>query len=92
MGFPPYFAYIAGIIEFFGGCLLIAGLFTRAAGLLLAGMMAVAIWKVHLGKGILAVGEYEFPLALAVGAFALSTTGAGLVSLDYLVFKPKAKK
>jgi putative oxidoreductase len=90
MGFPPYFVYIAGIVEFFGGCLLIAGLFTRVAGLLMAGMMAVAIWKVHLGKGILAVSEYEFPLALAVGAFALVTTGAGAASLDYLLFKQKA--
>lgn len=33
MGFPAFFAYIAGVIEFFGGCLLIVGLFTRVAGL-----------------------------------------------------------
>jgi putative oxidoreductase len=90
MGFPSYFATIAGVVEFFGGCLLIAGLFTRVAALLIAGTMAVAIWKVHLGKGILAVDEYEFPLALAVGAFALATTGAGKASVDYFVFKQKA--
>ena len=26
MGFPGYFVYIAGVVEFFGGCLLIAGI------------------------------------------------------------------
>jgi len=90
LGFPAYFSYIAGVVEFFGGCLLITGLFTRVAGLLLAGQMAIAIWKVHLGKGIYAVNEYEFPLVLAVGAFTLVTTGAGVVSLDRAIFKQKA--
>lgn len=87
MGFPAYFAYMAGVIEFFGGCLLIVGLFTRVAGLFLAGEMAVALVKVH---GILSnpmkVDAYQFPLAMAVGAFALATFGPGLVSLDHAVF------
>jgi putative oxidoreductase len=87
MGFPPYFAYISGILEFFGGCLLIVGLFTQVAGLLLAGEMAVALIKVH---GLLSapnkVDNYQFPLAMAVGAFALATFGAGLISLDQAVF------
>jgi len=92
MGFPSYFAYSAGIIECFGGCLLIAGLFTRVAGLLLAGEMAVALWRVH---GILInpwkVSNYEFPLALAVGAFALAVFGAGPIALDRLFF-PEGKR
>ena len=29
MGFPSYFAYISGILEVFGGGLLVLGLFTR---------------------------------------------------------------
>ena len=87
MGFPAYFAYIAGIIEFFGGCLLIVGLFTRVAGLLLAGEMAVALVKVHgLLSNPMKVDNYQFPLAMAVGAFALATLGAGLISLDQAVF------
>ena len=90
MGFPSYFSYIAGVVELFGGSLLIAGLFTRIAGLLLAGEMAIAIWRVHLSKGVFAVAEYEFPLALAVGAFTLMTTGAGVISLDRAIFKGKA--
>ena len=90
VGLPPMLVYVAGIVELFGGILLVAGLFTRVAGMLLAGTMAVAIWKAHLGKGILAVGEYEFPLALAVAAFALATTGAGKASFDYAIFREKA--
>jgi len=90
MGFPSYFAYIAGVFEFFGGCLLIIGLFTRVAGLLLTIEMGVAIWKVHLVKGVLAVNVYEFPLALGVAAFTLMALGAGAVSLDRAIFKNKA--
>jgi len=91
-GLPSFFAYIAGIVECFGGCLLIAGLFTRLAGLLLAGEMAIALWKVH---GILAnpwkVANYELPLALATVAFALAVLGAGPVALDRLFF-PEGKR
>jgi putative oxidoreductase len=101
MGFPPYFAYLAGVIEFFGGCLLIVGLFTRIAGLLIAAEMAVALIRVHkILEDPRAVHNYEFPLVLAVAAFALTTLGAGLVSFDHALFgegrspsprKPKSK-
>jgi putative oxidoreductase len=81
-GLPGYFVYVAGVIEAFGGGLLLLGLFTRAAGLLLAIEMCVAIWKVHSGHGYLAVHDYEFPLTLAASCFALATVGAGMISLD----------
>jgi len=87
MGFPGYFAYLAGSIEFFGGSVLIFGLFTRIAGLLLAGEMAVALWRVHLPQGpITMVKNYEFPLLLATAAFTLAAVGAGLISLDHVIF------
>jgi putative oxidoreductase len=87
MGVPGYFSVIAGVLEFFGGCLLIAGLFTRIAALLLAGEMAVALWRVHgLISKPTVVSNYEFPLSLAVGAFALACFGAGLLSLDHAIF------
>jgi putative oxidoreductase len=82
-GLPGAFVYISGILEVFGGILLVLGLFTRVAALLLAMEMAVAIWKVHSLKGYLAVHEYEFPLALATACFALATVGAGLLSIDH---------
>jgi putative oxidoreductase len=90
LGFPSWMVYVAGVVELFGGALLLVGLFTRVAGLLLAGQMAIAIWTAHLGKGILAVNEYQFPLALALAAFVLATTGAGMISLDYAIYRDKA--
>jgi putative oxidoreductase len=91
MGFPSYFALVAGVIEFFGGWLLILGLFTRIAALLMAGEMAVAILRVHLPQGgLMAVSNYQLPLALAVGAFALVAVGAGAISIDRAIFKNKA--
>jgi putative oxidoreductase len=86
-GLPGYFVYIAGVIETFGGGLLLLGLFTRAAALLLAIEMCVAIWKVHSGHGYLAVHDYEFPLTLVTACFALATVGAGMISLDQPLFE-----
>jgi putative oxidoreductase len=91
LGFAGYLVYIVGVLELFGGGMLIAGLATRPVALLLTGEMAVAIWKVHLGHGIYAVRNYEFPLAVAVGAFALATVGAGVISLDNFVFPGRAR-
>ena len=86
-GLPGYFVYIAGVIETFGGGLLLLGLFTRAAALLLAIEMCVAIWKVHSGHGYMAVNDYQFPLELAATCFALATIGAGTISLDQPLFE-----
>lgn len=85
-GFPAYFLYLAGIIESFGGILLFVGLFTRPAALLLVIEMAVAIGKVHSTHGIMAVKDYEFPLALVGACFVLATIGAGLLSVDHMIF------
>ena len=84
---PGYFLYVAGVIETFGGGLLLLGLFTRPAALLLGLEMCVAIWKVHSAHGYLAVHDYEFPLTLAMACFALATVGAGLISLDQPLFE-----
>jgi uncharacterized membrane protein YphA (DoxX/SURF4 family) len=90
-GLPGYFVYIAGVLEVFGGMLLVLGLFTRGAALLLAIEMGVAIWKVHSTGGYLALHNYEFPLAMLVGSFALATVGAGQLSLDHPLFEGKGK-
>ncbi len=86
-GLPGYFVYISGVLEVFGAILLVLGLFTRAAALLLAIEMGVAIWKVHSTGGYLAVHNYEFPLAMLAGSFALATVGAGRLSLDHPLFE-----
>ena len=86
-GLPGYFETIAGMLELFGGALLILGLFTRVAALLLTVEMAIAIWKVHIGGGVMAVHSYEFPLALLAGCFALATVGAGRASIDRSLYE-----
>lgn len=87
-GFPGYFAYVAGILELFGGLTLIVGLFTRIAALALAVEMAVALWKASgLLVDPLAVSGYQLPLILAVAAFTLATVGPGKISLDYIFFR-----
>jgi putative oxidoreductase len=90
LGLPPWLSYVAGIIELFGGALLLVGLFTRPAALLLAAEFLFAMWKVHLREGVLAVPEYEFALLVVGAALVLASTGAGPVSLDYAIFRQKA--
>ncbi len=91
-GFPGYFAYIFGILEVFGGGLLIAGLFTRGAALLLAIEMGILLGRSIIPSvGIYAFGRYEFPLLLGAMALALATTGAGLISIDAFTFESNRK-
>jgi putative oxidoreductase len=86
-GLPGYFVYISGVLELFGGGLLLLGLFTRAAALLLAIEMVLVMWKISTPHSYLAVNEYAYPLVVAAGCFTLATTGAGLVSVDRLLFE-----
>jgi putative oxidoreductase len=91
-GFPSYFANISGILEVFGGGLLIAGLFTRCAALLLVIEMGLVLGRsVIPSVGIYAFGRYEFPLLLGAMALALVTTGAGLISIDAFTFESGRK-
>lgn len=91
-GFPGYFVGLAGILECVGGGLLVIGLFTRPAALLLAMEMGIVIWKVKLTHGVMAVNDYQFELALGAACLALATMGAGVVSMDSLVFGESGKK
>jgi putative oxidoreductase len=84
-GFPSYFVGLAGILECVGGGLLLIGLFTRPAALLLAAEMGIAIWKVKLVHGVFAVSEYQFELALAAACVALATVGPGSLSVGHVV-------
>jgi putative oxidoreductase len=91
-GFPSYFAYISGILEVFGGGLLVLGLFTRGAALLLAIEMGLVLGRIELPTvGIYAFGKYELPLLMGAAAVALATTGAGVISLDAFTFESRRK-
>src|SRR6267142_3630118 len=42
---------IGGVLEFFGGILIMLGLLTRPVAFILSGEMAVAYWQFHAPKG-----------------------------------------
>jgi putative oxidoreductase len=85
-GFPGYFVGLAGILECLGGGLLVIGLFTRPVALLLAAEMGIVIWKVKSAHGLMGVNDYQFELALGAACLVLATVGAGVVSMDHLIF------
>ena len=86
-GLPGYFASVVGVVDVFGGGLLLLGLFTRGAALVLALETVFLILRVHTPRSYFALNEYGFPLVVAVGCFALATLGAGMVSVDYPLFE-----
>lgn len=84
---PTFMAYLSAGTEFVGGILLVIGLFTRIASFATLIDMLVAIFKVHIKNGFTGQGNYQFPLALGVIAFALIFYGAGPIALDWALGK-----
>jgi putative oxidoreductase len=84
---PTLMAYLSAGTEFVGGILLVIGLFTRIASFATLIDMLVAIFKVHIKNGFTGQGNYQFPLALGVIAFALIFYGAGPIALDWALGK-----
>jgi putative oxidoreductase len=84
LGLPSWMAYLSAFTEFFGGLLVLLGLFTRAACFAICINLSVAIAKVHLHNGLTGNGGYEFPLALAALAFGLIFLGAGPIAFDHI--------
>jgi len=84
LGLPAWTGYLSAFAEFFGGILVLIGLFTRCAALAICIDLAVAIAKVHFHKGLMAPGGYEFPLAAAALAFALIFFGGGAIAFDHI--------
>lgn len=83
-GLPGWLAFPSALTEFFGGILVLLGLFTRIAAAAILVDMLVAIWKVHGKNGLLGEHGYEFPLSLAAIALALICYGAGPLALEIL--------
>ncbi|MGI8508496.1 MAG: DoxX family protein [Gemmatimonadaceae bacterium] len=77
--------WVGGLIEFFGGMLLILGFYTRIAAFLLAGMMAVAYFTVHARRDFWPILNHgELAIALCFIFLYLAATGAGAVSVDWV--------
>ena len=81
---PGYLmALLAGSAEFFGGLALLFGLLVRPAAAALALTMIVAIFSVHISKGLFMTNNgYEYALALLAATVALLISGAGRLSVD----------
>lgn len=75
---------VAGVLETFGGLLLVIGLLTRPVAFVLAGQMAVAYFWIHVGRGGLWWWENGGELAMIFSFVFLffSAWGAGPFSLD----------
>jgi putative oxidoreductase len=84
LGLPRWSAYLSAFAEFFGGLLVLAGLFTRAAAFAICIDMCVAIAKVHIHNGLMGNNGYEFPLSLAAISFALIFFGGGAIAFDHV--------
>lgn len=82
---------VAGILEFFGGLLLLFGLFTRPVAFLLSGMMAVAYFMAHAPQGFLPlVNRGETAVLYCFIFLFLAVAGGGVWSLDNLLRRRNA--
>ncbi|PTQ53472.1 MAG: Membrane protein, distant similarity to thiosulfate:quinone oxidoreductase DoxD [Hydrogenibacillus schlegelii] len=81
LGFRPgrLWAALAGGSEFFGGLLFALGLWTPIAAFLIAVVMIVALFTVHVKHGLFITNNgYEYVLILAVVALVIGfLTGPG---------------
>ncbi len=85
LGLEPgiFWAALVGATEFFGGLLIALGILTRPAAVGVAILMAVAVFKVHLGNGFFWTnGGYEYPLLWGLIALAIAFRGGGEMSVD----------
>jgi len=77
---------VAGILEFFGGLLIAAGLLTRPVAFVLAGEMAVAYFWVHAPQSVWPIMNRGELAALFCFIFLYFVAhGAGSFSLDRLL-------
>lgn len=74
---------LAGVLEFWGGMLIVVGLFTRPVGFLLSGTMAWAYFQVHAPRGWIPIENFGEMAVLYCFAFLyLAVHGGGRYSFD----------
>jgi putative oxidoreductase len=74
---------LAGVLETFGGLLIVLGLVTRAVALILMLEMLAAYSMAHLPRGVWPIQNGgELPLLFALGFAFLAANGAGPFSVD----------
>ena len=84
---------IAGVLEVFGGALILLGLLTRPVALVLAGEMIAAYSIAHLPQGGFPI-QNQGELALLFGAafLFLMGNGAGPWSIDHWIGERRARR
>jgi putative oxidoreductase len=83
--FSDFLSYANIFSELIGGGLLIFGLFTRFAAMVIFINMVVAVWSVGMKNFFMGGAAYTF--TLAVIAMAIAIMGGGKYSTDYLFNK-----
>ena len=87
---PPMLSllWFAGILECFGGLLIMLGLFTKPVAFILCGEMAVAYFKQHAVRGLWPITNGgELAVVYCFVFLFLFSAGAGPLSLDRIVRK-----
>lgn len=89
---PSWLQALAAFAEFGGGIAILIGLLTQLAALGIACVMLFAIFQVHIPKGDPFVGQgssWELAAVYLAIMIALILRGAGVFSLDALLFRKK---
>lgn len=85
---PMTLMWFAGILEAFGGALLLIGLFTRPVAFVLSGMMAVAYWMAHAPQSIFPIQNGGDAAILFCFVFLyIAAAGGGPLSVDRAISK-----
>jgi putative oxidoreductase len=87
-GAPPMFSqfWFAGVLEVFGGALIVVGLLTRPVAFLLAGEMAVAYFQAHFPRNFWPIRNGGEVVVLFCFVFLhLFAVGAGPYSVDAIL-------
>jgi len=89
MGIPSWTAFLAMLLEFFGGILLIAGLLTRIVSLLIALFMFsnIVMKKSKMKASYISMDKpsYEVDMLYLLIAITLAIIGPGAFSIDHLI-------
>jgi putative oxidoreductase len=79
---------VAGVLECFGGVLLMLGLFTAPVAFILSGEMAVAYFRAHFPRGFFPIQNGgELAMVYCFVFLYLFVAGGGPASLDRLIRK-----
>ena len=84
--------WTAGVLECFGGLLIVLGLLTRPVAFLLCGQMAVAYFRSHAPRGFWPIlNGGELAVLYCFVFLYLCIAGPGLFSLDRLIRKKSVR-